>query len=83
MSGNQHTHMGTFRISKSLLNNTLSLQSFAYVDLTDGAIYNRLSADYALNDHRAKRGQTPFGSFWLLIKISSLLHRTGFLPRAA
>lgn len=50
MSGNQHTHMGTFLISKSLLNNTLSLQSFAYVDLTDGGIYNRLSADYALND---------------------------------
>jgi hypothetical protein len=50
MSGNQHTHMGTFRISKSLLNNTLSLQSFAYMDLTDGGIYNRFSADYALND---------------------------------
>ena len=33
MSGKQHTHMGTFRISKSLLNNTLSLQSFAYMDL--------------------------------------------------
>ena len=42
--------MGTFRISKSLLNNTLSLQSFAYMDLTDGGIYNRFSADYALND---------------------------------
>ena len=50
MSGKQHTHMGTFRISKSLLNNTLSLQSFAYMDLTDGGIYNRLSADYAMND---------------------------------
>jgi len=50
MSGNQHTHMGTFRISKSLLNNTLSLQSFAYMDLTDGGIYNRFSADYAMND---------------------------------
>ena len=50
MNGSQHTHIGTFRISKSLLNNTLSLQSFAYMDLTDGGIYNRLSADYALND---------------------------------
>ena len=50
MGGKEHTHMGTFRISKSLLNNTLSLQSFAYLDLTDGGIYNRFTADYALND---------------------------------
>jgi len=50
MGSTEHTHMGTFRISKSLLNNTLSLQSFAYMDLTDGGIYNRFTADYALND---------------------------------
>ena len=25
-------------------------QSFAYIDVTHGGIYNRLSADYALND---------------------------------
>ena len=50
MSGHEHTHMGTLRISKSLINNTLSLQSFAYMDLSDGGIYNRFTADYALND---------------------------------
>ena len=50
MSGHEHTHMGTLRISKSLINNTLSLQTFAYMDLSDGGIYNRFTADYALND---------------------------------
>lgn len=44
------TGLATFRISKDLLHNTLSLQSFAYIDVTNGGIYNRLSADYALND---------------------------------
>jgi len=33
-----------------LLHNTLALQSFAYIDVTNGGVYNRLSADYALND---------------------------------
>jgi hypothetical protein len=33
-----------------LLHNTLALQSFAYVDVTNGGVYNRLSADYAIND---------------------------------
>ena len=38
-------------ISKDLLHGTLSCgQSFAYIDVTHGGIYNRLSADYALND---------------------------------
>jgi len=50
MSGSETVNMATLRISKSLLNNTLSLQTFAYMDLTDGGIYNRLSADYAVND---------------------------------
>jgi hypothetical protein len=46
----RNTGLATLRISKDLLHNTLSLQSFAYVDVTNGGIYNRLSADYALND---------------------------------
>lgn len=33
-----------------MLHNTLALQSFAYIDVTNGGVYNRLSADYALND---------------------------------
>ena len=46
----QNTGLATFRATKTLLNNTLSLQDFAYIDVTDGGIYNRLSADYAIND---------------------------------
>jgi len=42
--------MATFRASKALLGNTLSLQTFAYIDVTDGGIFNRLSADYAVSD---------------------------------
>lgn len=46
----RHTGLSTLRVSKELFNNTLKLQTFAYVDVTDGGIFNRLSADYALND---------------------------------
>lgn len=47
---NRSSSLATFRISKNLLHNTLALQDFAYIDVTNGGIYNRLSADYALND---------------------------------
>lgn len=40
----------TVRIAKELLNNTLSVQTFAYIDVTCGGIYNRLSADYSVTD---------------------------------
>ena len=52
VSSGDHRNSGlaTLRISKDLLRNTLALQSFAYIDVTNGGIYNRLSADYALND---------------------------------
>lgn len=48
----EHNNSGlaTFRISKDLFNNTLNLQSFAYLDVENGGVYNRLSTDYALND---------------------------------
>lgn len=42
--------MATVRISKDLLHSTLSLSTFAYVDVANGGIYNRLYADYALTD---------------------------------
>lgn len=48
--GQRNTGLATFRVSKELLNNTLTLQDFAYIDVTNGGIYNRLSADYAIND---------------------------------
>lgn len=52
VASGEHRNSGlaTFRVSKDLLRNTLALQSFAYIDVTNGGIYNRLSADYALND---------------------------------
>ncbi|MCR4582937.1 MAG: hypothetical protein K5764_05210 [Prevotella sp.] len=46
----RNTGLSTLRISKDLLHNTLALQTFAYIDVTNGGIFNRLSADYALND---------------------------------
>ena len=52
VASGEHRNSGlaTFRISKDLLRNTLALQSFAYIDVTNGGVYNRLSADYAIND---------------------------------
>ena len=47
----RNTGLATFRASKDLLHNTLALQTFAYIDVTNGGIFNRLSADYALNDY--------------------------------
>lgn len=46
----RNTALSTLRISKELLHNTLALQTFAYIDVTNGGIFNRLNADYALND---------------------------------
>ena len=46
----RNTGLSTLRISKDLLHNTLALQTFAYIDVTNGGVCNRLSADYALND---------------------------------
>ena len=33
-----------------VLGNTLTLSTFAYVDVSDGGIFNRFSADYAVSD---------------------------------
>ncbi len=46
----RNTGLATLRVSKDLLHNTLALQTFAYIDVTNGGVFNRLSADYALND---------------------------------
>lgn len=42
--------MATVRISKDLLRNTLSLSTFAYMDIANGGVYNRMYADHALTD---------------------------------
>lgn len=46
----RNSGMATVRISKELLRNTLCLSTFAYVDVANGGIYDRLSGDYALTD---------------------------------
>lgn len=50
ISSYRNSGMATVRVSKDLLRNTLNLSTFAYIDVTNGGIYNRLSADYALTD---------------------------------
>lgn len=50
ISSYKNSGTATVRIAKELLNNTLCVQTFAYIDVTCGGIYNRLSADYAVTD---------------------------------
>lgn len=42
--------LATVRLAKEILHNTLKLSTFAYIDVTNGGIFNRFSASYALND---------------------------------
>lgn len=42
--------LATARVSKELFRNMLRLSTFAYIDVTNGGIFNRLSAAYSLND---------------------------------
>ncbi|MBO1363758.1 hypothetical protein JHU38_08255 [Prevotella sp. A2931] len=46
----RNTGLATARIGKELLRNTLKLSTFAYIDVTNGGVFNRFSAAYALND---------------------------------
>lgn len=50
ISSCRNAGMATVRISKDLLHSTLSLSTFAYIDVANGGVYNRLSADYGLTD---------------------------------
>lgn len=50
ISSYRNAGISTLRISKDLLHNTLNISTFAYIDVSNGAIYNRLSADYAITD---------------------------------
>lgn len=49
----RHAALATARISKELMRNSLKLSTFAYVDVTNGGIFNRLSTTYSLNDQTA------------------------------
>jgi len=42
--------LATLRISKALLNNALTLSTFAYADVKDLGVFNRFSADWAATD---------------------------------
>lgn len=67
ISSYRNTGMATVRLSKDLLRSTLKISTFAYVDVTNGGVYNRLSVDYAITDQihvasgydffNAKKGQ--------------------------
>ncbi len=46
----EHTSLATLRISKALLNNALTLSTFAYADVKDLGIFNRFSADWTVTD---------------------------------
>jgi hypothetical protein len=44
------TSLATLRISKALLNNSLTLSMFAYADVREKGVFNRFSADWAATD---------------------------------
>ncbi|KXB43280.1 hypothetical protein HMPREF1870_01264 [Bacteroidales bacterium KA00344] len=46
----RHAGIATARLAKELLQNTVKISSFAYIDVADGGIFNRFSASYSLND---------------------------------
>ena len=45
----RNTGVATVRVSKELFRNTLALSSFAYIDVSHGGVFNRLSCKYDLN----------------------------------
>lgn len=49
----RHAGIATARLAKDLLQNTVKISSFAYIDVADGGIFNRLSTTYSLNDQTA------------------------------
>lgn len=49
-SAGEHTSLATLRVSKTLLNNALTLSTFAYADVRDLGVFNRFSADWAATD---------------------------------
>ena len=44
------TALATLRVSKALLHNALTLSTFAYADVRDKGVFNRLSADWTVTD---------------------------------
>ena len=48
--GSRQSGLATLRLSKDLCHSQLNVQTFAYVDGTNGDVFDRTSADYALTD---------------------------------
>jgi len=46
----KYSSLATFRISKALLNNALTLSSFAYADVRELGVFNRFSVDWSATD---------------------------------
>lgn len=47
----QHNPIATLSISKKVINSTLLLSTFGYVDFNTGDFFNRASADYSISDN--------------------------------
>lgn len=50
LSAYRNSGLATARLAKELLHNTLKLSTFAYIDVTNGGIFNRFSTSYSIND---------------------------------
>lgn len=50
INGYRNSGTATVRVSKDLFRNTLNINTFAYIDVTNGGIYDRTTFDYAVND---------------------------------
>lgn len=44
------TSLATLRVSKAILNNSLTISTFAYADLVDLGVFNRFSVDWSVTD---------------------------------
>ncbi len=50
INGYRNSGTATVRVSKELFRNTLNINTFAYIDVAEGGIYDRTTFDYAVND---------------------------------
>ncbi len=50
INGYRNSGTATVRVSKDLFRSTLNINTFAYIDVTNGGVYDRTTFDYAVND---------------------------------
>ena len=83
MTTDRNTALSTFGITKKIIENTLTLSTFTYVDLINEGIFSRNSVDYALTDQiHLMAGYDLFhgtkGSFGAYGKNSEVWFKTKF-----